>query len=185
MDHKQEKLENPARLAELNPEATLKKIGIGKQDVVCDIGAGSGIFAIAAATITQNTVWALDINEELLRIIREKAERVKLANVKTSKVNGFEYGIAAGSVDIVLLVTVLHEIGEKGALLAEIKRILKKTGKLAVIEFHKAATPLGPPEAHRIAREEVFAACGESGFTSTDSFDLGDNFYCVVLRVAG
>ncbi len=69
MDHQQNKLENPERLAELSPKETLMKIGLGEQDVICDIGSGSGIFTIPAAQITANTVFALDINNEFLDII--------------------------------------------------------------------------------------------------------------------
>jgi|GEM_PF-2602649 len=69
MDHKQNKLENPDRLAELSPKETLMRIGLGEQDIICDIGAGSGIFTIPAARITANTVFALDINDEFLDII--------------------------------------------------------------------------------------------------------------------
>lgn len=41
MDYKQNKLENPERLAELSPKETLMRIGLGEQDIICDIGAGS------------------------------------------------------------------------------------------------------------------------------------------------
>jgi Methylase involved in ubiquinone/menaquinone biosynthesis len=180
----QEKLENPARLAELNPEETLKRIGLKNGETVCDIGAGSGIFTIAAARLTDSPVYALDINEELLKVIRDKAGQKKLGNVLASRVNGYQYDIAGGSVDLAMLVTVLHEIEEKDDLLNEIKRILKKTGKLAVIEFHKAKTPLGPPEGPRIAREEVLSLCSGHGLLAKDAFDLGDNMYCIVFAVS-
>jgi Methylase involved in ubiquinone/menaquinone biosynthesis len=180
----QSKLENTARLAELNPHETLKRIGLKRGDAVCDIGAGSGIFTIAAAKLTDNTVYALDINEELLQVIREKANNEKLGNVLAFKVNGFSYDIAGGSVDIAVMVTVLHEIEEKDELLTEIKRILKKNGKLAVIEFHKTKTPLGPPEDDRVSREEVLSLCQKHGFMMEDSFDLGVNLYCFVFNAS-
>lgn len=181
MKNTQNKLENPERLIELDPEGTLKKIGLGENDVVFDIGAGSGIFTIAAAKITNNSVYALDINDEFLEIIKAKANNEKLFNIKTMKVLDTHYDIGAELVDLVILVTVLHEIENKDALLSELKRIIKNTGKIAIIEFRKQQTPMGPPVERRVGKDEVIKMCGRYGFNKSDEFDLGNNFYCIVL----
>lgn len=179
MSHKQNKLENPERLAELSPETTLKRIGLGKSDVLCDIGAGSGIFTIPAAKMTNNLVMALELSDELLDIIKEKAKNQNLDNISVIKVTEDRYNIDAETVDFAILVTVFHEIENKDTLLSEIKRVLKKSGKLAIIEFHKRQTPMGPPVSHRIGKEDVAAICGGHGLNVSDEFDLGDNFYCI------
>lgn len=93
MDHKQNKLGNPERLAELSPKATLMRIGLGEQDIICDIGAGSGIFTIPAARITKNIVYAMEINDEFLEVIKEKAATQNLPNIVTMKVTGDHYDI--------------------------------------------------------------------------------------------
>jgi ubiquinone/menaquinone biosynthesis C-methylase UbiE len=174
------KLESPERLRELNPEETLKKIGLGENDVVLDIGAGSGIFTIAAAGITKETVYALDVNEALLEIIEDKAKKQNLPNVRTMKVAGRGYDITAGSADLAIMVTVLHELEDKAAVLAEVKRVMKSTAKLAIIEFYKEAA-MGPPAALRLGPEEVAAMCGEVGLRPIKEFSLGDNCYCAVF----
>ena len=176
------KLENPARLAELNPTDTLKKIGFGKHDVLCDIGAGTGIFTIPAARITDNTVLALDINDEFLNIIAEKAQKEKLTNIRTLKVTDNYHDIDSQTVDFVLLVTVLHEITDKKALLNEIRKIIKETGKLAIIEFHAKQTPMGPPVEHRLSKDAVHLVCFSHGFSKSKEFDMGDNYYCMVFN---
>jgi len=182
MDHKQNKLENPERLAELSPKETLLRIGLGEQDIICDIGAGSGIFTIPAARITKNIVYAMEINDEFLAVIKEKAEIEDLPNIITMKVTGDHYDIQPGTVDVVILVTVLHEIEDKNALLTEFKRIMKNRAKLAIIEFHKCQTPMGPPVLHRLSKEEVTEMCGTIGFDMTGAFDLGENLYCLVFE---
>ena len=149
-------MENPARLVELNPVETLKKIGIGKKDVICDIGAGSGIFAIPSPKMTDSTVFALDINQGTTGHYSDKAKKENLINIKPTKVNAYNYDIEAESVDIVMMVTVCHEIEDKDALLTEIKRILKKAGKLVIIEFHKMQTPLGPRNQTESAKKNLF-----------------------------
>lgn len=183
MNHRQNKLENPARIADLSPRETLLRIGLGEQDIICDIGAGSGIFTIPAARITKNTVCAIEINDEFIDIINEKARSEKLPNIKTLKVLDDRYDLETGSVDLAVMVTVFHEIDQKDPVLAEIKRILKSTGRLAFIEFHKRETPMGPPVDHRISREEVIRISGVNGFRVLNEFDVGDNFYCVVMGI--
>jgi len=190
MEHKEKwvlgknlnKLENPVRIAELSPEKTLKRIGLDEKDVVVDIGAGSGIFTISAAKMTVNSVYAFDINSEFLEIIDEKARKEGLDNVVAMKVSDTGYNLKENIADLVLMSTVLHEIADKATLLDEIKRIMKDTGKLAIIEFHKRETTMGPPVAHRLSKDEVATICGKHGFKASDEFDLGDNYYCIVFE---
>ncbi len=178
----EKKLENPVRLAELAPLETLKRIGLGNEQVVCDIGAGSGVFTIPAANITTNKVFALDINEEMLSIIAEKASKERLENITCIKVKDNRFSIENDSIDLALLVTVLHEIPNKEDFLAEVKRILNINGKVALIEFHKNETPMGPPLSHRISQEETNGIFQSLGFMQYDAFDLGANFYCQVYK---
>lgn len=181
MNRKVMKLETPERLRELNPQETLRRIGLGEHDAVCDIGAGTGIFTIPAAKITDNWVFALETDEAMLGVINQKLSNEKLPNVKTVRVAGDRFDMSENAVDLVILVTVLHEIENTDAFLAEIKRIIKSHGKLAVVEFHKRPTPMGAPLTLRISQDEVIKLCDGYGFIRSDEFDLGDNMYCMVL----
>lgn len=179
-----EKLENKQRVEELNPSKTLIKIGLEDNDVLCDIGAGTGIFTIAGAKITNNTVFSLEINDELLNVIKDKAKQENLTNIKALKVNDNHYDIQNNLVDFAILVTVFHEIDDKISLLSEIRRVLKQTGKLIIIEFHDKKTEIGPPVEHRIGKELLNEICSSHGFFKMMEFDLGDNFYCVGFEMS-
>ena len=183
MNNKQVKLENPMRLEELKPMNTLKKIGLQENHIVCDIGAGSGIFSIPASMITRNKVYALEISDEMLSIIGEKAKVQGVTNIELIKVKDEHFDVLDDSINIALMVTVLHEIPNKIVILEEVKRILMDQGKLAVIEFHKRETPMGPPVEHRIGKNVVIDTLNNSGFLVADEFDLGENFYCLVFRI--
>jgi ubiquinone/menaquinone biosynthesis C-methylase UbiE len=182
MNRKISKLEDPERLKELTPPETLKRVGLGGHDVVCDIGAGSGIFTIPAAKITDNLVYALETDDEMLEVIAQKARNEKLTNIKTVKVTGDQFDIKENTADLVILVTVLHEIENKAAFIQEIKRIVKYNGRLVIIEFHKRQTPIGPPIVPRISQDEVMKLCNECGFVQSDEFNLGSNLYCMVFN---
>jgi len=180
--HTPSKLDNPVRLAELNPVATLKRFDFQDGQVLCDIGAGSGIFTIPAARMTTQKVLALDINPEMLAAIGEKAAQAGLNNVDLIQVHDDHLNVADQSVDLALLVTVLHEIVEKDNFLAEISRLLKKTGKLAVVEFHRTQTPFGPPVEDRLDRQVVAEMLAAVDFQVCDDFDLGPNLYSLVFK---
>lgn len=160
------------------------KIGLGENDLVVDIGAGSGVFTIPAAKLTNNFVYALDINSEFLKIIDEKAKQEGLHNIVTMKSEiGKNYKLKKNIADIVLLVTVLHEVEDKDGLLSEIKRIIKNGGTLAIIEFHKRETAMGPPVSQRISREEIVSLCSKYGFELSNEINLGNNLYCIWGRL--
>ena len=179
---KQMRLENPERLLELDPYGTLKRINVDSDDVICDVGAGSGIFTIPAAQLTRNRVYALETDNEMLEAIEEKAKNEGLLNIELIRVEDDNIQIKDMTVNIVLLVTVLHEMENKLIFLQEIKRVLKEDGRIMLIEFYKHETPIGPPVSHRIAREEVEKVMGEIGFLNSEEFALGDNLYCLVFK---
>lgn len=182
MKHKQDKLERPERLEELRPLETLRRIGVQADSVVCDIGAGTGIFTIPAASMTRNTVYALEVDQQMLDIIAAKAQQQGLGNVRGLNVHDNQVDIADGTVDVAIMVTVLHELETKTGLLEEYWRILKPGGKLAVIEFYKRETPMGPPMKMRLSEEDVEALLRPVGLEVTDRFDLSDNMYGLVFE---
>ncbi|MEA5015516.1 MAG: class I SAM-dependent methyltransferase [Candidatus Limiplasma sp.] len=173
------KLDNPVRLKELNPRETLMRIGLSQNGVFCDIGAGTGIFTYAAAGITANAVYAVEISGEMRETLRAKNSAPNVF-IEDNIEN-----VPEDSCDVALLCTVLHELNDIPGIMGEIRRILKRGGILAVIEFHKAPTPLGPPMARRISETETAGALTENGFTQINRFELGENFYCLIFNRAG
>ncbi len=180
--NKIDKFENETRLAELNPAITLIRVGLKENMVLCDIGAGTGVFAFPAVDITHNTVHALEISDDMIDLLESRKMERGIENLIIKKVVSEVLPLDQAICDMVLMVTVLHEIIDPGLLLAEIKRVLKKTGKLVIIEFHKKETPMGPPISHRMSIEYTEELCNSFGLKATEKFELGENFYCVILE---
>lgn len=177
------KFENVNRVAELNPIETLKRAGLNENMVVCDIGAGTGVFTFPATELTNNQVHALEISDEMIELLEIRKIERGIENLQINKVISERLPLNDAICDMTLMVTVLHEIGKPELLLNEIKRIQKPTGKLVIIEFHKKTTPMGPPEEHRMAAESIIELCDSNGFMVVDQFNLGDNLYCIVFEV--
>jgi ubiquinone/menaquinone biosynthesis C-methylase UbiE len=106
-------------------------------DTVLDFGCGRGGFAAAAARAVGPTgkVYALDLNPLALESTRKKGGKKKHGSVETILSDGAT-GLPDGSVDVVLLYDVFHELDKPGAVLAELARILKAGGKLSFSDHH-------------------------------------------------
>lgn len=178
MSHNYKRLENPSRIAELNPKNTLREIGLMQESVFCDIGAGSGIFTFAAAEITKNNIYAVDISEDMLTILRTKVNDLNLKNINIA--NSVEV-VPSDSCDVVLLCTVFHELSDTEDIMKEVKRVLKNNGVLSIIEFYKRTTPMGPPVEERIDSNELQNILHAFGFKQKEHFSLGENFYCSIF----
>lgn len=94
-----------------DPQAILKKLSLTERcGSVVDFGCGYGTFTIPAAQTVQGTVYALDIDPEMLATIRDKVAAAKLHNVELRErdfaVEGS--GLSDGVVDYVMLFNILH-----------------------------------------------------------------------------
>lgn len=181
LKNKIEKFENKERLDELNPLLTLQDLGLKKESRVLDYGAGTGIFSIVAAKIAK-TVFAYDINTEFLQHIKDKAISYGLSNVHTVNVGELSK-IGQHSIDLILLVTVFHEMDDLDSLFENLTTLLANNGTIAIIEFHKNRTPFGPSVAHRISQQRVAKEFSTRNFHLLENKDLGENFYLITFKL--
>ena len=176
------KLQSEWRKQNLPPIPTLEKLGLVSQDTVADLGCGIGYFTIPAAEIvnTTNKVFALDTSEEMLTELEKDASIAGLSNVITIKTEEYDLKLPNESVSFVLLVNVLHEIEEKERFLLEAHRILKPAGRIAVVDWEKKKTEMGPPIEHRISLEKSIELLTSTGFQVSQEYHLADVFFGIV-----
>lgn len=184
MNHdKINKFENKERLEELRPIETLKRAGFKDGMVLCDIGAGTGVFSIPATQISSGDIYALEKSEDMIEILESKISENKIKNLKVKRVESDILPLEDDTCDLVILITVLHHIDDKEIMMDEIKRILKDEGRLMIIEFHKRDTGSGPPVEMRISQEELKEFGKTHKLKTVEEFKLGDNFYGFTFEV--
>jgi ubiquinone/menaquinone biosynthesis C-methylase UbiE len=181
-DEKIIKFENKDRIKELNPIITLVRAGFKEGQVLCDIGAGTGVFSFPASKISIENIYALEVSDRMIEILEKRVEEREVENLIVKKVDSNVLPLENDSCDMAIMVTVLHEIKDKEIILNEVRRILRKNGRFMVIEFYNKRTPVGPPAGHRISEEELVEVCNSHGFKIAEQFSFGANLYGVVFE---
>ncbi len=129
-------LERDERETEENTSTLLKNMDISKTDDIADIGAGSGYHVFKMATMaTQGTIYAVDIQKEMLTAMRNKKSEGKFANVSLVKGSEKSVNLKPNSVDKVLIVDVYHEMSFPYEMMASLKKAMRPNGKLYLIEY--------------------------------------------------
>ncbi|MBC3898615.1 methyltransferase domain-containing protein [Acetobacterium malicum] len=176
------KLDNEWRRENLPPVETLEKLGLKPDDVFADIGSGIGYFTIPAAKlIGNNSAYALDTSPEMLAEVELRSKAAGLNNIKIVKTEELDLMIPDESVSFGLMVNVIHEIVDKNQFLEESSRIIKPGGKLAIIDWEKGETEMGPPVDHRISSNELTAMLKEIDFDCQETMTFTENFYGLVF----
>jgi len=122
------------------PAPLIERSGIKPGMRVLEIGCGSGAYTtfVARAVSKNGIVEALDIQPAMLTQLEKKLslpENQDITNIHTHEASAYQLPFEDESIDLVYLITVLFEIPDQKKALAEIKRVLKKEGILAVTEF--------------------------------------------------
>ncbi|SNQ62560.1 class I SAM-dependent methyltransferase [Candidatus Methanoperedens nitratireducens] len=173
-------LDSPDRIQFLNPDSILDRIGLDREMILADLGCGTGFFTIPAS-LRVKKVYALDVQQEMLDILQDKIKKQKIANIETILSEESSIPLPDGSVDVLLMANVFHELEDRSAILKEGKRILSSRGKLAIVDWKKIEMDFGPPVEERLAEEEVISVCKDSGFELAVRSDAGPYNYLLVF----
>jgi len=170
-----------------DPTAGLSALGLTAAcgDVV-EFGCGYGTFTIPAARVISGTVYAIDIEPEMVQATRAKTVSDGLANVQLHLQDFVTEGtgLPDGSVDYAMLFNILHTKHPIG-LLAEAYRVLVPGGKVGIIHWnYDTSTPRGPSMDIRPRPEQCQAWAKAVGFNPLrpGAIDLPPYHYGVVLQ---
>lgn len=173
-------LEDEERRKFLPPEKILKEVGVREGVVMADVGCGTGYFTLPAAKLVKDgRVFAVDVQEEMLELLKQRAEG--LENLMPVKSEEDAIPLPDESVDIVFMGDVLHEL-EGDATLREVHRILRRRGVLGIVEWRKEDTGIGPPVEDRLSEQEAVRMLEGVGFAVERCFQVHPYHYCIVAR---
>ena len=151
----------------------LKELHVVPGQVICDMGCGNGFYTLKLAQLTGNTgrVYAVDIQPEMLDMLRQRAKVASLENIVPLLGTDTAPRLPENSIDLMLMVDVYHEFSQPEAMLKAIRKSLKPTGRIALVEF-RAEDPKVPikPE-HKMTKQQALKEFSANGLKLTDQFD--------------
>ena len=151
-------LERPEREKEENTSKLLPSLEIKPGNVVADIGAGSGYYTERLAKLVgaKGKVYAVDIQPEMLELIRKRMKSRGLKNVQLVHNTVTDLKLPAEAVDLILLVDVYHEFSHPYEMTAAMVKALKPGGRIAFVEYRGEDKTVPILEVHRMTEKQVF-----------------------------
>jgi len=155
----------------IDQEKFFREMEIKEDTIFLDAVCGSGDYVLAAASRIgdQGRIYAFDLREGVIDRLTDKIIAKGIINVVPRVAGPLSFPLGNNTIDICLMVTAFHDLvlyddGQKA--LSEIKRVLRPTGVLAVIEFKEISGHSGPPRNIRISSVELDEMIRFHGFTS-------------------
>lgn len=178
--------DDPARDAWQKPDEVVALTAIEPGMTVVDLGAGTGYFEkrLSAAVGPKGKVIALDVEPNMVAFMKERAARDGLTNVEPRVCPPDSTGLAAASVDRILVVDTWHHLEKREAYAKHLGETLAPGGSVVVVDFTKES-PKGPPKEHKLAAEDVVRELTAAGLNARVAEEtLPDQYVVIAMKGA-
>ena len=170
-----------------DPEANIERFNLEPGMLVADLGAGGGGYTIPSAKAVgrRGAVYAVDVQQELLSRIKNTANREGLNNVETvwgdiETLGGS--GLLEETVDAVIVSNILFLVEKKNILMQEISRILKRNGKVLVVDWKDSFGGLGPVTESIVSLQETKDLFEKHNFSFQHEIQAGAHHYGAIFK---
>lgn len=176
-------LERPERAREERVDKLIANLNLRSADVVIDLGAGSGYHSFKMADIAhEGIVYAVDIQDEMLREIKNKSKSLGIENVIPirGRVDGFV--IEGALADKVLMVDVYHEFSHPAEMMQGVKAALKPDGLVYLIEFKLESDKVPIKKVHKMSEKQAELEFKAAGFELVENIKNLPWQHCFVFK---
>lgn len=171
----------------LNPRAVVEAAHISPGSSVADLACGSGFFARAAARAVgpEGVVWAVEAHQDMLPRLKNLAAGEGLHNIEVVRGTPERVGgthLPEGQMDFCILANTLFSMHDKEAAAREAYRVLRKAGRLLVVDWTASHGGLGPHEGHVVTAAEAKEIFAKAGFGHAEDISAGAYHWGLILR---
>jgi len=116
-----------------------RRFGIAEGMTVVDYGCGPGRYTVNLAALVgeRGKVYAIDIHDLAVETVKKRIAKRNLKNVQPILIEGYNSTLPNETADVVCAIDMFFMIKSPSEFLAEIKRIVKKNGILAIDDGHQ------------------------------------------------
>jgi len=150
-------LERPEREREEQPAKLMVALKLKPGDVVADIGCGSGYFTfrLAQPVGPKGRVYAVDIQPEMLTIIRQRMKQRRFTNVVPVLGEITDPKLPPNSTDLILMVDVYHEFSHPWEMTGSMVKALKPGGRIVFVEYRLEDPTVPIKLVHKMTEAQV------------------------------
>ncbi len=177
-------LERPARQRTELPRRVIENLELDPDDVVADIGAGTGYFTFRLASeVPEGRVYAVDISREMLEIIDKRQVGIA-TNIETVLGSAVDPKLPAAAIDVALIVDAYHEFSHPVEMLSGSARALRPDGKLVLVEYRgeDPSVPIKP--LHKMTERQARRELEAVGFELVENRSFLPQQHFLVFRKA-
>ena len=161
-------LDRSSRQQEENTALAIEKMNLSDSEVVADIGAGSGYYTFKIASeVPHGKVYAVDIQDEMIRLLNERKTREKVTNVIVVKGSDSTTNLPHNSINLAIMVDVYHELEYPHEILQSLRQALTDSGKLLLIEYRGEDPAIAIEPLHKTTVAQLNRELGSNGFRLT------------------
>ena len=117
---------------------------------------------MARAVGPTGAVYAIDVDQRMIEEIGKRIGESGIENVHPILADARRGALPPRRCRVILVVNAFHHFPDGAAYLRRLAGRLGPDGRIVIVDFHKKATPVGPPAGHRISRVEVAVGSAES-----------------------
>lgn len=177
-------LERPERESEENVSTLIKNMSIDSEDIVADIGAGSGYHTFRIALkAPKGFIYAIDIQEEMLSEISSRINNGYLKNIAPILGTETNINLIENSVDKILLVDVYHEFKYPYEMMESIKKALRPNGKIFIIEYRGEDPRVPIKKIHKMTEKQVVKEMKAIGLKLEVNMENLPWQHCLIFKI--
>ncbi|TDJ77573.1 MAG: methyltransferase domain-containing protein [Planctomycetota bacterium] len=161
------------RESEEHTARLLAALAVKPGQVVCDLGCGNGFHTLLLAELVGpgGKVFAVDIQQQMLDMLRVRAAEAQLDNIERILGTLADPKLPPDSCDLVLLADVYHEISYPEQVLAGIRSALRPDGRVVLVEFRAEDPDVPIKRLHKMSKAQIRKELEGNGFRLVEEFD--------------
>ena len=171
-----EMLNKKASDPKAKPDRIIESLKIKTNDIIADIGAGGGYYALRFAEIVgkQGKVYAIDSNPDMLVIINDESKKAEFNNIITVPAADMKSVLKLAELDLIFVRNTYHHLENRINYFTDLKSYLKPNGKVAIIEYKPAGSIFSFHRfcGHQVKPNIIISEMQQAEYKVIESFDF-------------
>ena len=176
-------LQRPSRADNEKPGLLVDSMNLAPGDVVADLGAGTGYFTFRIAPrVPDGRVFAVDIQPEMLAIMRDSIETTGIDNVTPVRGTVTDPQLPSDSIDVALMVDAYHEFSHPREMMLNLRDALVPGGRVYLVEYRKEDPSIPIKPLHKMTEAQARKEMTAVGFEWVATEDMLPRQHVMIFR---